>query len=311
MSKNFFQELGVKSTTTQAVMIDYITEEAPILAMLPMMESSDATSNKYEVLEDADGATLNDFNSELPILNAATSIRQIDLQVLGGNVECTFDAERQWGSKETYLQTKLPHILGVTGEKLEKTILYDSFRKTCIDYNGKPKFDSKRLIDAGGTGSTNYSIIAVKYKPGVVTGLYNPADGGGFDMGVNWKWGGGFGALSNGKDGYVARLSSYVGMQIANPKFVCSIVNNDILGTKVASKEQLCNAITNVRGKANDTFLYMHPAMRDYICANYKDSVMQVPVQTKDLNYLVDYFNGIRIITSHNFQDGDEAHITV
>ena len=49
MIKNFFRDVAIAMAKKQTVMIDAVTEEAPILAMLPMQEATHGLRNVYEI----------------------------------------------------------------------------------------------------------------------------------------------------------------------------------------------------------------------------------------------------------------------
>ncbi len=310
MLGNFFRELAIDGQDGQRETINYLTYKAPIVALTPFQESSHPTFNKYEVVDEADAAGLVDFNSPLPKLDATSNFVQTDLQVLGGTYECTKDAHNTMGGKEKYIYNKVKENLPMTGMKVEKSIIYDNWIPSCIKWNKDPKIDEDRLQSAGGTGSTNYSIVAVRYAPGCVTGLYNPAAGGGFDMKFEWLNNEAPHKNAKGVTVYEADMTAYVGYQIANPKHVSAIVNIDLKNSKTPTQEQITNLVMNVEGTPTDTFLYMHPKMYAFLTTIKKD-LTKTEVTTKDLNFTFDAWDGIPIVTSFNFKNGTEPKITI
>lgn len=81
-------------------------------------------------------------------------------------------------AKEKYFADRTRPVLKVTGANTERIIVYDNLRQYAID-RFRTGDTTRTVYDAGGTGSANYSIIAVRFEEGVCSGLYNPQGFGG------------------------------------------------------------------------------------------------------------------------------------
>jgi len=125
---NFFRDVGIAMAKKQSVLIDAVTEEAPILAMLPMEEASHGLRNVYESLVDIDGAQLLNLDDELPSLNVDTTLTSQDLSVLGGIIRVGEDKAKRFGSAAGYFARKMPSILRETGANTEQSFIYNNLR---------------------------------------------------------------------------------------------------------------------------------------------------------------------------------------
>lgn len=309
--KNFFRDVAIANARKQTVMIDSVTEEAPILAGMPMEAATHGLRNVYESLKDVEGAQLVSLDDELPSINANGTLEYQDLGVLGGKIRVGEDKAKKFGGPASYFARKMPSILRQTGADTEKSFIYNNF----LPYakaNGKEQ-------DAGGTGggSIYYSMFAVKWVPGEITGLYDPAgfgDGKVFDiMPVNG------GNLyehvdTDGKSKlvYGQRIKSYTALQLANPRYVASIRNIDLTEdessatgyTALPTEAMIRKMLVDVRANPANTRLYMHPIVKSALGA-YKGSALQMVPSDLDRNTMIDAFDGIPIITSYNFTAGE------
>jgi len=301
---NLFRELAIKTATKQPGVVDYITEESPIFAMIPMQAASNGIQNKFEELKDVTGAQFVDLDDVIPAIDANGEIVTTDLNQIAGKMEVGEDKLNVLGSSiGQYFDGKLPSILRATGANLETTILYNNIRAYA-------KANS-RLADAGGTNSgAMYSMSCVKWVTGETTGLYDPngwGNGNVFDiMPIN---GGTLHTLSDGQTlGYAQRMKMRIGVQLANPRYVSGIANIDLVASgstdsgfvALPTEAMIDDMILNARGNPGNTFIYMHPKLKNAL-NTYKGSALQTGVEIKDFDRTFDLWNGIPIITSYNF----------
>jgi hypothetical protein len=301
-----FREIAIANSKKQPQMVDQVLEEAPILDMMPMQAASHGLWNLYEEQGTVTGAGLVDFDDELAEVSSDSELQQIDLSILGGKIYCGEDKAKRFGGFGNYLTTQLPAILKQTGMDTEASIIYNNIRQYAID--------NSKVSDALGTGSTNYSILCVNWQPGQVTGLFDPngfgkgavmdimpiANGGLIERTVSSK------VILQ----YGARLKSYIGIQLANARYISGIVNIDKTNSKLPSEAQLDDCISDARGRAGTTFLYMHQDVLTALYA-YKGDALQVVNVDRDVNRIMTSWNGIPIITSYNFLKGTESKVTV
>lgn len=315
MINNFFRDVGIAMAKKQTVMIDAVTEDAPILATLPMEAASHGLRNVYELLKDIDGAQLINLDDELPSINAEGTLEVQDLSVLGGIIRVGEDKAKRFGSAKSYFAKKMPAILRETGANTEQSFIYNNFRPFA-KANG-------REFDAGGTtADSQYSLIIVKWTPGEITGLYDPAGFGNgkvFDIlpvngGNVYEY---TDSDSKNKLVYGQRIKTYLALQLANPRFVSSIVNIDLTedansdtGYKALPTEALMRkALRAARATRGNSFIYCHPAVKDALGA-YKGSALEMTTLDDDRNTKVEAWDGIPIVSSYNFKDGTEAVVS-
>lgn len=305
---NSFREIAIEKCPKQAVMVDYVTEESPIVASLPMEPTSNGIQNVFERVIDISGADIVEFDAPLPSMDVTTELDKVELSVYAGEIEVAEDKVNQYGGLDVYLSKKLPKILRETGNRLEYSIYYNNLRASAAAFG--------KLVSAGGSGSTNYSMLCVKYTPGENMGLYDPN---GFGQGKTFfdiQMGSG-GELHKNASGiwvYDMRIKTYMGIQIANPRHISGIVNIDIANaTSVApavTEQKIDEMIINARANAANTIIYCRPEVKAYL-QMYKGYRMEMMPDARGIDRRFDTWNGIPIITSYNLKAGNEATVSL
>lgn len=292
------QELSVQFAKKQPHQVDYITENAPILAQMPFEEASHEMWNVYERVKSVTGASFVDLDAVLPTVNAEFQLDKVDLSVLGGKMTVGEDAARQFGGAPAYFAKKEPSVLRKSGETSENKIIYDNLRQYAID--------NSNTIDAGGTGNANYSFIAVKWVSGETTGLYSPV---GFSQGAMLQTlainGGNLYEDSTGKLVYGVRMKAYFGVQLANSRNVSAIVN--VNSSNIPTADEMDDMLDRCRAGAN-TFIYCHRKALSLL-NTYKGTALEMGPADGDMNRQIFQWNGIPFITSYNFLEGTEADV--
>lgn len=314
MVTDVFREIAIENSKKQPKMVDQLLEDAPILDMIPFEATSDGLFNVYEELVDVAGAGLVDLDEALPVVNVESKLEQVDLSVIGGEMFVGEDKARKFGGPEAYFARKQPTILRKTGMDLEKSILYNNVRAKALTSGGDHK------INAGGSSGTNFTILAIKWVPGETTGLYDPTGfGNGLLFDIKPLNGGNLSKFStttsDGRsvsiNGYGVRMKSYIGMQLANARYVSGIFNIDLDSTtqKLPTEAQIDDLIESVRGQVGgSTWLYMHPKVYSALF-KYKGDSLELRVGDDIVRSFMTW-NGIPIITSYNFLRGTEANVT-
>jgi hypothetical protein len=302
MLKNLFREIAIKDAPKQGVLVDSVTEESPILDMLPMTAASNGIQNVYEELKEIEGAQVVNLDEALPTVGADGEIKSVDLSVLGGIQEVGEDKAGKMGGPAAYFAGKMPAILSETGSNVEKSLINNSI-KPYAKANG-------RMQDAGGVNGGNmFSIACVKWVQGETTGLYDPTGfGNGKLFDIAPLNGGNFYKDDNKVLVYGQRIKTYLGVQLANPRNVSAIANIDlVVDTESATgyealptEAQIDEMLLQARGNPANTFIYMHPKVKNALNV-YKGSALETNVMDTDYNRTFDMWNGFRIITSYNF----------
>lgn len=304
MATNAFREIAILNAEKQSVLIDSLLEESPILAGIPMEASTHGLSNVFEKIVTTTGAGLVDFDAPLGTMDSVTKLEQRDLSIIGGEMFVGEDTANKFGGATSYFDKKLPIALKSTGQEIEKSIIYNSLEAFALA-EGK-------AVSAGGSSNVNYSIVAVTWTRGEITGLYDQTGFGNgkvFDiMPLN---GGNLYKNAAGINGYGVRLKSYFGIQMANNRYVSSIVNIDLDSAtkKPVTDVMMDNLLLKCR-KNSSTVIYMHPRVLTYL-SMYKADKLIMNIADRNVDRTIAYWNGVPIVTSWNFTDALEANVTV
>lgn len=300
-----FRELAIAQATKQPQMVDSLLEEAPIVAGMPMQPSTHGFHNIFEEVTDVTGAGLIDIDDELPTVDANTELKQKDLSILGGTIFVGEDKAMKFGGASSYFASKEPLIMRKTGEDLEKSIVYNNLRAYAIEQG--------KAVSVGGTSNVNFSILAVTWTAGEMTGLYDPngyGDGKMFDV-QPINGGNLFEKTVNGKTilGYGVRYKSTLGIQTANSRYISALVNIDLANDKKPTGAQIDKMLIDARQNTS-TVLYMHPIVLAYLFEQ-KASSLQVFNSDTGIDRRIITWNGTPIVTSYNFLNGTEANVTL
>ncbi|UZP67378.1 hypothetical protein N1030_17550 [Desulfovibrio mangrovi] len=283
--------------------VDNLTEEAPILAVIPFEEASHGLWNMYEDVSDVDGAGWVEMNAPLPAVDVTSDLKKVDLSILGGEIECPEDTANMFGGTTNYFAKKLPKVIRKSGMAAEQRILYDNFRTWALD-KGK-------AVNAGAATDDCYSMLAVRFISGETTGLYSKES---FKQGslldvTPINSGSIYKAASGKHQGVLCfgmRLKAYFGIQIANRHSVAAIVN--INKSNLPTAMMIDDLLADVRAIPGNTFLFMHEKAKTLLY-EHKGKSLQVNVGGKDMDRQVTHWNGVEIVTSYNFLDAAEKAV--
>jgi hypothetical protein len=299
------KELAGLYASRQPKQVDDLTEEAPVLGIIPFEEASHDLWNMYESVDEVQGAGWVQMNAPLPPVDVTGELRKVDLAILGGEIECPEDMANMFGGREKYFARKLPRVVRRSGMSAERRILYDNFRAWALDHG--------RAVSAGSAADNCYSIVAVRFVPGETCGLYSPRcfrpgavlDTRPVNGGELYK------AASGAYQGvlvYGMRLKAYLGVQIANRHSVAAVVNAS--AEHVPTADMIDDLLADVRATPGSTFLFMHEKAKNLL-QRYKGGALQVDPAGRDMDRRITHWNGIEIVTSYNFEDGTEKSLSV
>ena len=303
-----WREYAIDKAPKQAELVDQVTEEAPFLRGMPVQESSHELSNVYEEILDITEADTVDFDAALPSVDASTELKQRDLTKIGGIMRVGQDKAKLMGGAQAYFGGKTPLILRKTGNAIETSLIYNSFRAFA--------YAQDKLTDLGGATDL-YSILCIKWTPGEMYGLVGK---GAFDAGKVFEMeavnGGNvyeLPAAQGGILGYGMQLYTYLGTQLANPRYISGLVNCKVVSGDAAlpTESELDNLVLDARANPANTWLVMHPRMKKAIGTAYKLDKMQVVNSDRDVNSTVDAWGGIPILETYNMQDGSETAVSL
>ncbi|WP_461210082.1 major capsid protein [Desulfocurvus sp. DL9XJH121] len=281
--------------------VDWLTEETPVLDVIPFEEASHTLWNVYDEVSDVSGGGFVDMDAPLDSIEVDTRLRKVDLSILGARMFCPEDKAKAFGGRDRYFGKKTPKALRKLGVDAEKAILYNNFRRYALDEG--------RLLDAGEEADACYTVLAMRFVPGETTGLYSTAgfrQGGLIDMkSIN---GGGLYENESGILGYGVRMKGYFGIQIANPETVAALVNVSMDSPPTAM--QVDGLLDMVRA-AGASYLFCHRKALSILADVGKGAAFQMTPADRKVDRRVAEWNGVPIVTSYNFQDGAEAHVDV
>ncbi len=295
------RDLSNRFATKQPDQVDALTEETPVLDVIPFEEASHTLWNVYDEIADVSGGGFVDMDAPLDTIDVGTRLKKVDLSILGAKMFLPEDKAKAFGGRDAYFGKKLPKALRKLGVDAEKAIVYNNFRKFAVD-NG-------RLLDAGDGGNNCYSIVAVRFVPGETTGLFSQntfKQGGILDVkSVN---GGGLYENESGILGYGVRIKGYFGIQIANPRTVAALVN--VTPQSKPTAVQIDNLLDMVRAGSN-TYLFCHRKVMSILADVGKGAAFQMTPGEKNVDRRIAEWNGVPIVTSYNFMDAAEANVSV
>lgn len=294
------KEIAIGIAEKQDHMVDTLLEETPVARELRFEPASHGLWNAYEEVTKIDTVDDVDIDAPLPELVMDSELKKVDLQIIGGKITAGEDKLQVIG-KEEYFAKRLPRHLKAAGVTMERKIIYDNIRQFAID-KGK-------AFDAGGSDNKGYSIIAFREIEGENIGLYSPkgfGSGTGKLLDVKAINGGNLYENSKGVLVYGVRLKGYIGYQLANANGVAALVNID--PENIPTAEQLDELILSARANMGRGFLAMHPRVLAML-NKYKADQLQYNVRDDEVNRTFTKWNGVKILTSYNFNDGTEKNV--
>ena len=299
-------EIATSLKNNQHTVVDAITCEAPILKDLPMEESSHGLWNIYETMTEITGGTIVDQDEMLPVIGIDSEVRQTELSIIGGEMEVGEDTARKLGGPAAYFARKAIPVLRKTGMSAEHHILYEGFREFSLE--------NQKAISAGGSKNANYTILCVHYVPNEITGVYDPqgfGDGKAFDL--TPIAGGNLYKTMDGRLVYGMRLKTYFGLQLANTDYVSAIVNCDITNDTANARTfptamMIDDMLADARAGQN-TFIFCHPKVKSYLGTTCR--LDHYSITNNGISTVIDAWNGVPIITSFNFDNGNEENVTI
>lgn len=293
------KEIANKFAKKQPKMVDDLTEKTPILERVRWEPASHGLWNMAEKLNDITGAAFVNADAALPTIDVSSDLIKTDLAVLGGEMEQAQDTVDQFGGPAAYFAKKEPKILQKAGMDTEVKLYYENWKAKAIADGNK--------VNCSGTGSV-YSIMVVRFEEGVNAGLFDPT---GFKQGglLNRELING-GALyhlrsKTGVLGYGVALKGRFGWQNISSKTVYLIAN--IKSGSLPTQLMIDDAVAAVHGSPADTMIFCHPKCRNLALAPFKEDALQMGVQDKDYNRIIDHWNGVPVVTSYNILDGTET----
>jgi len=302
---NTFYEINIERTMDMQgrKLVDSIVNESPLLASLPMEESSNGMQHLAEKIVYVDGPGQVDIAAALPTLTLDTKIETINLASFGGKIEVERDKAQLVGGATAYLAKRLPIFQKKLGQSIEYSLIYNSLRAYAIA--------NSNYIKAGGSGSVNYSMLAVRWSEGEVGGLYDPNFYGTGDMtDIMALSNGGVYLNSSGVEVYGWSVRSNLGIQMLNENYVSTMVNIDLTNAAASFTPELVDElIYKARLEDGRGAIYVHPRVMAYM-QKFKGDRLQVLTDAQNVDRRFLAYNGVQLISSRNFINGTETTVS-
>ncbi|WP_308620863.1 major capsid protein [uncultured Desulfovibrio sp.] len=293
------KEIALDKAKKRPELVDYLTEESPILAMLKFIPATHGLWNVEEVLSRVEGPSFVDLGEPLPGMMAETNLRQTYVSVLGGEMEVAKDKADQFGGAAKYFARRESAILKKAGMDTELAIWRDHWRKAALKAG---------LVTKGGATSKCYTVMVVRFDKEINIGIYDPN---GFNQGrlvdITPINGGNLYHLRSQKDvlGYGVEYRGRFGWQnLAPERAVHAIVN--VTAAKLPSLVQLEDAIAAVRGTAENTYIFGNHKILQKTMSAIKKEYLQMTVNDGSMKTAIGDINGVRVVGSYNLPDGTE-----
>ncbi|WP_337430841.1 major capsid protein [Bilophila sp.] len=292
-------EIALDKAKKRPELVDFLTEEAPILKMLKWIPATHGLWNVEEVLDSIQGASFTDLGAPLPSMKAETQLRQTYVNLLGGEVEVSKDKADQFGGAAKYFARRENAFYKQAGMDTELAIWRDYWRKAALKH---------KLVTKCGATANAYTILIVRFDQENNVGIYDPAQ---FNQGrlLNPERisGGSLYHLRSqpGVSGYGVEYRGRFGWQLLNAeRAVFGLVNVD--AEHLPTLSQIEDAIAAVRGTATNTYIFGHHKIVQKTFSAIKQADIMYVNGDKDLQTIIGAINGIKIIGSYNLPDGTE-----
>ncbi|MCI6539205.1 MAG: hypothetical protein MR460_03615 [Bilophila wadsworthia] len=295
-------EIALDKAKKRPELVDFLTEEAPILKMLKWIPATHGLWNVEEVLDSIQGASFTDLGAPLPSMKAETQLRQTYVNLLGGEVEVSKDKADQFGGAAKYFVRRENAFYKQAGMDTELAIWRDYWRKAALKH---------KLVTKCGATANAYTILIVRFDQENNIGIYDPTQ---FNQGrlldpepLN---GGSLYHLRSqpGVAGYGVEYRGRFGWQLLNAeRAVFGLVNVD--AEHLPTLTQIEDAIAAVRGTATNTYIFGHHKIVQKTFSAIKQADIMYVNGDKDLQTIIGAINGIKIIGSYNLPDGTETAV--
>lgn len=295
-------EIALDKAKKRPDLVDFLTEEAPILKTLKWIPATHGLWNVEEVLDSIQGASFTDLGAPLPYMQAETQLRQTFVSVLGGEVEVSEAKAQQFGGAPNYFARRENAFYKQAGMDTELAIWRDYWRKAAL---------KDKLITKCGATANAYTIMIVRFDKENNIGIYDPKQ---FNQGrllnpVAIAGGSLYHLRSQpGVLGYGTAYRGYFGWQLLNAKrAVFGLVNVD--AEHLPTLSQIEDAIAKIHGTSENTWIFGHSKIVQKAFSAIKQADIMYVNGDNSIQTIIGAINGIKIIGSYNLPDGTETAV--
>jgi hypothetical protein len=313
---NTLNRLAINKGKKFVDQVDNITENAPVVKVMPFRQSTDQLYDVSAELKTVSSVGRVDLNAPLPEIQIADGLKQTQLNTFGAQMFVPEDTATQEGGPDKYFANNRMSFERQTGMDMEKNYIYNAFLPFALAMN---KAGHRTAQNAGGSANKNYCILVVRFDDVNFSGLYSPLmfkrdtfldiepiNGG--KMYINpdpaSPW---FKVL-----GYGLRMKSWLGVRMLSHRNIGSIVNVDLDTATPLTVMMMNKALLSARsGEAGRTFIFCHPMVKLYLDNIGKIQFMGTEYGDSKADFQLEAWNGVPIVTSYNFVEGAETNISV
>lgn len=315
--QDMWAELALENNNDSGV-INTIVRKAPVIATVPMSATNNGDHDVYEVVVDIDRIPKSELDAPLQLVNAESKLEQVGISHFSARQDVGVGKLKKLKkSAPQYFAEKADKIFGRTAQDMETTLIYEDIQATALSNNNTAGTDfyQNRVHDAGGTNNTNSSIQIVTWEKGETEGLYDPNGFGNGKMFDVTQVGAGTRLDADNVELYTYAYRMDMGVKLANPRYVTSIVNIDVNADLTSSGINLPYYLSLMleRAWAEDggTLIYMPNELRVKLSNEVNFEKMQFTSPNRAIDTNVFTWDSIPIITSRNMYNGTEANKTV
>ena len=317
MAVTLLNQLPVYKNPQGAKQIDNLTEAAPILKILPFEKALDGLFHKYIEVEAVDSLDINKpMDAPLRNVSVARGFRTVNLGIIDGLMEVGEDfASQVPGGYGGYFAQQIPLLMSKLGQEYEQDTIYKAWLPYALAMNDPSIPALANVIDAGGTGTSNYSLIVVRFQESVFGGLFDPAIFNRATLVEEKPMSGGQMYLDSEKRSvYGMRFKGHLGNLMASKRNISAIVNIDA-GTTAGglTVEMIEQALLAARvGDPGRAYIFCHPQVRAFLNKIGKaDHIQTSYANDRKVDVAVDSWGGATIVPSYNFFPGTESRVVV
>jgi hypothetical protein len=324
MARNTLLDLAVAyaSKGTQAI-IDSLVKESAILRTAGVEFANNGFKHTFPVVTQLPGVSVRGLNEGTSPTKGVKSLREVSLKIFESKQsEDYLTCDNFPGGVQKFFAGNAALYAEALAQALSTTMVYGT-HATLGNTKGfkgliKSAKDNSNIIQGTGASGSQYSILAVRWKPGVC-GLVVPThQGKSLDQFLNVKVlnGGNPVSIPTGTSDeeitvYQAVYNILAGLQVGSTYSVGAIVRMQNTTGKKPTATDMNNLVDSVRNNPGDgiTFLYANRTARSNI-ADLKDSKYYSLLQDKDYNNVLEFWRGVPILTDDNMVSTETDDLT-
>lgn len=325
MLNDTLQRVAEKYAKTQSTVVNHFIKSLEFMKRIPWITSTHGLFNQFEEVTNVEGGSFKDLDAPFDAMSADTELKRISMKVMGGEMSVAEDAALAMDNSTAdsaaaaarYFAKQTPSVLNKSGQTVEKHFIYSSLYPAMLAYNKKIKSDaSKRtMFSAGGTGSTNYSIFAIRQAKEQNCGVVSPLGKNKDEiMSMEWLNGGERHYINHGKDsgkiGYEATWKAYFQYQLACPEYLGGIFNIDPANNHMVTAAMIDDLLDSIEADTSDTILVMARSMASKL-GNLKWEKIQLDNEDANISTKILKWNGIPIVGTNTMLKGTEEVTTL